>query len=35
MSVPEIMTRAEQPYVAIRGHVSMAEIGAGHDLGCI
>jgi len=28
MSVPEIVTRAEQPYVAIRGHVSMAEIGA-------
>ena len=24
----EIVTRAEQPYVAIRGHVSMAEIGA-------
>jgi effector-binding domain-containing protein len=28
MSAPEIVTRAEQPYVAIRGHVSMAEIGA-------
>jgi effector-binding domain-containing protein len=28
MSVPEIVTRAEQPYVAIRGHVTMAEIGA-------
>jgi len=28
MSVPEIVTRAEQPYVALRGHVSMAEIGA-------
>jgi effector-binding domain-containing protein len=28
MSVPEIVTRAEQPYVAIRGHVAMAEIGA-------
>ena len=25
---PEIVTRAEQPYVAIRGRVSMAEIGA-------
>jgi effector-binding domain-containing protein len=25
---PQIVTRAEQPYVAIRGHVSMAEIGA-------
>jgi effector-binding domain-containing protein len=25
---PEIVTRDEQPYVAIRGHVSMAEIGA-------
>ena len=25
---PEIVTRAEQPYVALRGHVSMAEIGA-------
>lgn len=28
MSVPRIVTRAEQPYVAIRGHVSMPEIGA-------
>ena len=28
MSAPEIVTRAEQPYVAIRGHVGMAEIGA-------
>jgi effector-binding domain-containing protein len=28
MSVPEIVTRAEQPYVAIRAQVSMAEIGA-------
>ena len=28
MSAPEIVTRAEQPYVAIRGHVTMAEIGA-------
>ena len=28
MSVPEIVTRAEQPYMAIRGHVTMAEIGA-------
>ena len=28
MSVPEIVTRAGQPYVAIRGQVSMAEIGA-------
>jgi len=28
MSAPEIVTRAEQPYVAIRGHVSMAELGA-------
>jgi effector-binding domain-containing protein len=28
MSEPEIVTRAEQPYVAIRGHVTMAEIGA-------
>ena len=28
MSVPEIVTRTAQPYVAIRGHVSMAEIGA-------
>jgi effector-binding domain-containing protein len=27
MSAPEIVTRAEQPYVAIRGHVSMAELG--------
>ena len=27
MSVPEIMTRAEQPYVAVRGHVTMAELG--------
>jgi len=27
MSAPEIVTRAEQPYVAIRGHVTMAEIG--------
>ena len=26
--VPEIVTRPEQPYVALRGHVSMAEIGA-------
>jgi effector-binding domain-containing protein len=26
-AVPEIVTRAEQPYVAIRGQVSMAEIG--------
>ena len=26
-SGPEIETRAEQPYVAIRGHVTMAEIG--------
>jgi effector-binding domain-containing protein len=25
---PEIVTRAEQPYVALRGRVSMAEIGA-------
>ncbi|HWN60545.1 MAG TPA: GyrI-like domain-containing protein [Streptosporangiaceae bacterium] len=28
MSVPEIVTRTAQPYVAIRGHVTMAEIGA-------
>jgi len=29
MSAPQIVTRAErQPYVAIRGHVTMAEIGA-------
>jgi effector-binding domain-containing protein len=28
MSGPEIVTRAEQPYVAIRGHVTMAEIAA-------
>jgi effector-binding domain-containing protein len=28
MSAPEIVTRTEQPYAAIRGHVSMAEIGA-------
>jgi effector-binding domain-containing protein len=28
MSAPEIVTRSEQPYVAIRGHVTMAEIGA-------
>lgn len=28
MSVPEIVTRTAQPYVAIRGQVSMAEIGA-------
>ncbi len=28
MSAPQIVTRADQPYVAIRGHVSMAEIGA-------
>jgi effector-binding domain-containing protein len=27
MSAPEIVTRAEQPYVAIRGQVSMAELG--------
>jgi effector-binding domain-containing protein len=27
MSVPQIVTRAEQPYVALRGHVTMAEIG--------
>jgi len=27
-AAPEIVTRAEQPYVAIRGHVSMAEVGA-------
>jgi effector-binding domain-containing protein len=27
-ATPEIVTRAEQPYVAIRGQVSMAEIGA-------
>jgi effector-binding domain-containing protein len=27
-AAPEIVTRAEQPYVAIRGHVSMAELGA-------
>ena len=27
-AAPEIVTRAEQPYVAIRGHVGMAEIGA-------
>jgi len=27
-AAPEIVTRTEQPYVAIRGHVSMAEIGA-------
>ena len=26
-SAPEIVTRAEQPYVAIRGQVSMNEIG--------
>ncbi len=26
-AAPEIVTRAEQPYVAIRGRVSMAEIG--------
>jgi effector-binding domain-containing protein len=26
-AVPEIVTRAEQPYVAIRGRVSMAELG--------
>jgi len=31
MSVPEIVTRTAQPYVAIRGHVSMAEIGAFAD----
>jgi effector-binding domain-containing protein len=28
MSGPEIVTRAEQPYVAIRGHVTVAEIAA-------
>jgi effector-binding domain-containing protein len=28
MSAPEIVARAEQPYVAIRGHVTMAEIAA-------
>ena len=28
MSVPEIMTRAEQPYVAIRGQMTMAGLGA-------
>jgi effector-binding domain-containing protein len=28
VSAPEIVTRAEQPYVAIRGHVTMAEIAA-------
>ena len=27
-AAPEIVTRPEQPYVAIRGHVSMAELGA-------
>jgi effector-binding domain-containing protein len=27
MSAPEIVTRAEQPYVAIRAHVTMAELG--------
>jgi effector-binding domain-containing protein len=27
-AAPEIVTRAEQPYVAIRGQVSMAELGA-------
>ena len=27
-AAPEIVTRTEQPYVAIRGHVTMAEIGA-------
>jgi effector-binding domain-containing protein len=27
-ATPEIVTRAEQPYAAIRGHVSMAEIAA-------
>jgi effector-binding domain-containing protein len=27
MSAPEIVTRAEQPYAAIRGQVSMAELG--------
>ena len=27
-AAPEIVTRPEQPYVAIRGHVTMAEIGA-------
>jgi effector-binding domain-containing protein len=27
-ATPEIVTRPEQPYVAIRGRVSMAEIGA-------
>jgi effector-binding domain-containing protein len=28
MSAPQIVTRADQPYVAIRGHVSMAEVAA-------
>jgi effector-binding domain-containing protein len=27
-TAPEIVIRPEQPYVALRGHVSMAEIGA-------
>ena len=27
-AAPQIVTRAEQPYVAIRGQVSMAELGA-------
>ena len=27
-AAPEIVTRTEQPYVAIRGRVSMAELGA-------
>ena len=27
-ATPEIVTRAEQPYVAIRGQMSMAELGA-------
>jgi effector-binding domain-containing protein len=27
-AAPEIVTRTAQPYVAIRGHVTMAEIGA-------
>jgi effector-binding domain-containing protein len=27
-AAPEIVTRPEQPYAALRGHVSMAEIGA-------
>jgi effector-binding domain-containing protein len=31
MSAPEIVTRAEQPYVAIRGYVTMSEIGAFAD----